>query len=590
MLRLALAQINSTVGDFEGNLKKINEFLKRAADADADLICFPELAVTGYPPEDLLMKTSFLEANCRALEELAAGTKEIDTTVVAGFIDLQDGEIYNAAAVIHRGAVRAVYHKIYLPNYGVFDEKRYFRSGSRGLVFTCSGVNVGTTICEDLWHPAGPAVLETRQAGAQLILNLSASPYHRGKRYQRERMLAARAADNICCVAYVNLVGGQDELVFDGNSLIFDEQGNLIEKGLAFQEDLIIADIQTERILRTRIHDIRNRELNMLPADPEQVQRVFISGGPGKARKPLEKQGQDRTPPTCRAIKTDTDEDEAEVYAALVLGVHDYVNKNGFLRAFIGLSGGIDSALTAALAVDALGRDRVTGVFMPSPFTSRESREDTEQLAANLGIELLDIPITAIYEAYLSSLKPVCNGQIADLTSQNIQARIRGNILMGLTNQYGGIVLTTGNKSELSVGYATLYGDMAGGFAPLKDIPKTLVYRLARYRNSIAGKVLIPQRILVKAPTAELRPDQKDEDDLPPYAVLDQIIEKYVEQDYSAAEIIALGIGDEYVKRAINMIDKSEYKRRQSAPGVKVTLRAFGKDRRMPVTNRFREK
>jgi len=581
-VRIALAQINPTVGDFEGNLSKISGSIGRAAELGADLVCFPELAIPGYPPEDLLLKTSFLQANRHFLERLAAGTKDLELTIVVGFVDLQEGEIYNAAAVIHRGSVFAVYHKIYLPNYGVFDEKRYFRSGANGLVFTCAGVNVGVTICEDIWHPAGPAVLETRQAGAQVILNLSASPYHKGKQQMRERMMAVRAADNISFLAYVNLVGAQDELVFDGNSLIFDEQGNLLRKGPAFQEDLIVADLQAERILRTRIHDIRNRESRMLPEAPGQVQKVFVSKPSGRERPPLAE-------PEAQP-KNDEHDEAAEVYAALVLGVHDYVNKNGFPRAFVGLSGGIDSALTAAIAVDALGRERVTGVFMPSPITSIESREDSEHLAANLGIELLTIPIKDIYDAYMTTLNPVCNGRVADITMQNIQARIRGNVLMALTNQYGGIVLTTGNKSELSAGYATLYGDMAGGFAVLKDIPKTLVYRLAHYRNRKAGTLLIPQRILEKAPTAELRSDQKDEDDLPPYAVLDRIIEKYVEQDYSAGEIIQQGIAQEYVHKAISMINKSEYKRRQAPPGVKITHRAFGKDRRMPITNKFQEK
>ena len=581
-MRLALAQINPTLGDFAGNLSKINSSIERAAGTAADLVCFPELAVTGYPPEDLLLKTSFLESNRRALAELAANTRDLDLTVVVGFVDLEEGEIYNAAAVIHRGSVCAVYHKIFLPNYGVFDEKRYFRSGDNGLVFTCSGVNVGITICEDIWRPLGPAVLETRQGGAQVILNLSASPYHKGKQQQREKMMSVRAADNISFLGYVNLVGAQDELVFDGNSLIIDEQGCIIRKGLAFQEDLLVADLQTEKVLRTRIHGIRKREYWMLPEVPAQVQKVFVSGHNARVYPPLEEA---KTPQAPLAGQCE----EAEVYAALLLGIRDYMNKNGFPRSFIGLSGGIDSALTAVVACDALGCERVSGVFMPSPFTSRESREDSEQLAANLGIQLLDIPIKRIYEAYLADLGPACGGRTADITSQNIQARIRGNILMALTNQYGGIVLTTGNKSELSVGYSTLYGDMAGGFSVLKDIPKTLVYRLARYRNQAGGKLLIPQRVIEKAPTAELRPNQKDEDDLPPYAILDQIIEKYVEQDFSAGEIISQGIDPAYVQKTVVMIDRNEYKRRQAAPGVKITHRAFGKDRRMPIINKFRE-
>lgn len=579
-MRIALAQINPTVGDFEGNLDKMVVNLRRAGELGADLVCFPELAITGYPPEDLLLKASFIEANLQCLEQLAAATQEFELTAVVGFVDLQDGEIYNAAAILHGGSVVAVYYKIYLPNYGVFDEKRYFQSGSEGLVFTCAGVNVGVTICEDIWQPAGPAVLETKRGGAQLILNLSASPYHRGKQKMRERMLAVRAADNICCLAYVNLVGGQDELVFDGNSLILDEEGNLLLKGKAFEEDLIITDLQTERILRTRMHEFKSREGRMLTEAEINVRKVFVSGPAATTYPPLA---------AAETAKVDEEPEEAEVYAALVLAVRDYVNKNNFPGAFIGLSGGIDSALTAAIAVDALGREQVTGVFMPSPITSPESREDAEQLAANLGIRLLTIPIGEIAAAYITAIEPLCGGSVGDLTLQNIQARIRGNLLMALTNQFGGIVLTTGNKSEMSTGYATLYGDMAGGFAVLKDIPKTLVYRLARYRNQKAGKQLIPQRILEKAPTAELRPDQKDEDDLPPYSILDSIIERYVEEDCSAEEIIQAGISPDYVYKAIAMINKSEYKRRQAPPGVKITRRAFGKDRRMPITHSFRE-
>lgn len=576
-MRLALAQINTTVGDLEGNTDKILSYMEQAAAAGADLVCFPELAVTGYPPEDLLLKTSFLEANLRALDKLINASASLDPIAVVGFVDLRDGDIYNAAAVIHRGRLQAVYHKVFLPNYGVFDEKRYFKNGDRGLVFSCAGARVGVTICEDIWHPVGPAVAEIRQSGAQLVLNLSASPYHMGKQTMREKMMSVRAADNLCFLAYVNLVGAQDELVFEGNSLIFDEHGNIIHKGTAFQEDLLLADLETRRILRTRIHDIRNRETWMLSG--ERVDEVEVTRSRNTPYPPLPEPPRRWWP----------DSEEAEVYQALVLGVHDYVNKNGFRRVFIGISGGIDSALTAAIATDALGSERVTGVFMPSPITSRESLEDAEQLAANLGIRFLSVPIKQALDAYLSIMAQAVEGCPGDLMVQNLQARIRGNILMALTNQYGGIVLTTGNKSEMSVGYATLYGDMAGGFAVLKDIPKTLVYRLSRHRNAMAGKSLIPERVLIKAPTAELKPDQKDEDDLPPYAVLDQIIQKYVEEDCSASEIRSGGIPSEYLNRAINLIDHNEYKRRQAPPGVKITHRAFGKDRRMPIINHYHD-
>ncbi|MGD0154257.1 MAG: NAD+ synthase [Thermacetogeniaceae bacterium] len=579
-MRLAIAQINTTVGDFKGNAAKIGSGISQAEAAGADVVCFPELTITGYPPEDLLLKPSFIEANLRCLESLAELTKELHIAAVVGFVDLRDGETYDAAAVIHRGVLVAVYHKVYLPNYGVFDEKRYFKSGTGGLVVNCAGVNVGVTICEDIWHPVGPAVLEAREGGAQVILNLSASPYHKAKQQFREKMLSVRASDNVTHIAYANLVGGQDELVFDGSSTVFDEQGNLLGRAAAFEEDLLLVDLQTEHMLCSRLHDIRHREL-FAPALPGQVHRVDL---------PSTLQDRVYPPLPTRAMQAQSVEgmdEEAEIYAAVVLGVRDYVNKNGFPRTFIGLSGGIDSSLTAAFAVDALGADRVTGVLLPSPYTSRDSIEDAEQLAANLGVKALTVPIAPLYEAYLSAIAPSCEGRPGDLTTQNIQARIRGNVLMALTNQYGGLVLTTGNKSELSVGYATLYGDMAGGFAVLKDIPKTLVYRLCHYRNRLAGRLVIPQRVFDKAPTAELRPDQRDEDDLPPYAILDQIIEAYVEEDRSPQEIIDRGFDPAVVARVIRMVDRNEYKRRQAPPGVKITHRAFGKDRRMPITNKF---
>lgn len=580
-MRLAIAQLNTTVGDFEGNVAKICSYIRQASGSGADLVCFPELTITGYPPEDLLLKPSFIEANLRSLDAVADSTRELHITAVVGFVDLKDGETYDAAAVICRGAVVATYHKVYLPNYGVFDEKRYFRSGDGGLVIGCAGVNVGITICEDIWHPVGPAVLEVRTGGAQVILNLSASPYHKGKQQFREKMLSVRASDNVTQIAYANLVGGQDELVFDGNSTIFDEDGTLLGRAAAFQEDLLVVDLQTERVLRTRLHDIRHRE-EIAPGLTGPVRRIDL---------PALTDGHTAYPPLPlrqpQAEPASGMDEEAEIYSAVVLGVHDYVNKNGFKRAFIGLSGGVDSSLTAAIAVDALGADRVTGVLLPSPYTSRDSIEDAEALAANLGFTTLTVPIAALHETYLDTIAPVCDGQPGDLTAQNIQARIRGNILMALTNQYGGLVLTTGNKSELSVGYATLYGDMAGGFAVLKDIPKTLVYRLCRYRNQLAGWLAIPQRVLDKAPTAELRPNQRDEDDLPPYDSLDQIIEAYVEDDRSPQEIVAQGFDPAVVARVILMVDHNEYKRRQAPPGVKITHRAFGKDRRMPITSKF---
>jgi NAD+ synthase (glutamine-hydrolysing) len=605
-VRLAIAQLNTTVGDLGGNSEKIVSCIRQAEAAGADLVCFPELTITGYPPEDLLLKPSFIEANLRSLESVATVTRELHVTAVVGFVDLKDGETYDAAAVIHRGAPVAVYHKVYLPNYGVFDEKRYFMSGSGGLVIDCAGTRAGITICEDIWQPVGPAELEAR-AGAQVILNLSASPYHKGKQQFRERMLSIRAWDNIAYIAYANLVGGQDELVFDGNSTVFDEQGELVGRAAAFREDLLVVDLQTEHVLRARLYDIRRREAAFpeppgelhqveldcssrdkpylpLPPSYPREQHAAAQHSKNHAERQVSSHGTKETQPLSAGFQAD---EEAEVYNAVVLGVHDYVNKNGFKRAFIGLSGGIDSSLTAAIAVAALGRERVTGVLLPSPYTSRDSIEDAEEVAANLGITTLTVPIAPLYEAYLGSIAPACDGRPGDLTTQNIQARIRGNILMALTNQFGGLVLTTGNKSELSVGYATLYGDMAGGFAVLKDIPKTLVYRVSHYVNQLAGRMVIPQRVFDKAPTAELRPNQRDEDDLPPYAVLDQIIEAYVENDRSLQEIVDQGFDPEVVARVIRMIDRNEYKRRQAPPGVKITHRAFGKDRRMPITNRF---
>lgn len=572
-MRLSLAQINPTVGDFAGNLHKITGFIERAAEAGTDLICFPELAVPGYPPGDLLLNKSFLKANCLSLEELVKLTEGLEPAVVVGYADFRDGCIYNAAAVIHGGSLRAVYHKKHLSGDWGFEEERYFRRGTGDLLITCAGIDVRITIGADIGQTAGPADRDAPHEAAQLLLNLSAAPYYRGKQLSQERILAARAAESARFLGFVNLVGGQDDLVFDGKSMIFDKHGNLIRKGLAFKEDLLTVDLETEMAPMT--HTLTDNRAT-------QAQKVALTASSGKVYPPLEE-------PDLEHDTSSDDGEEADVYAALVLGVRDYVNKNGFSRAYLGLSGGIDSALVAAIAADALGDERLTGVFMPSPFTSRESGEDARQLAANLGIPCLEIPIADLYEAYLTILNPVCAGQASDIATQNIQARIRGNILMALTNQYGGIVLTTGNRSEISVGYTTLYGDMAGGFAVLRDVPKTLVYRLTDYRNRITGKPVIPLRILEKTPSAELRTDQKDEDELPPYNVLDQILEKYLEKGCSAKEIIAKGMEPGCVKRVITMITGSEHKRRQMPPGIRTTHLALGENRRMPVTNKFRE-
>jgi len=572
-LRIALAQINPTVGDLAGNEKKIAAYIGHARERGADVVAFPELAIPGYPPEDLLLKPSFVGANVAGLRRIAEVTTGI--TAVVGFVDQAD-DLYNAAAVLHDGQVAAVYHKAYLPNYAVFDEDRYFRAGERPLVFSLSGAVVGINICEDIWSPGGPTQAQAL-AGAQAVINVSASPYHVGKGADRERMLATRAADNVVYVAFCNLVGGQDELVFDGNSVILNEQGKVIARARQFAEELVVADLNLSDVFRQRLHDPRHRKERALQA-AEAVERVALAEATSLRERPSVFPS--IVPPL---------EPLAQVYHALVLGTRDYVRKNGFREAVIGLSGGIDSALTAAIAVDALGQGNVVGVFMPSRYSSVESCEDATQLAEALGIRFLTVPIDETFQSYLTMLAEPFAGREPDVTEENIQARIRGNVLMALSNKSGWLVLTTGNKSEMSVGYATLYGDMAGGFAVIKDVPKTLVYDLAAWVNARAGRSLIPQRIFDKAPTAELRPDQKDEDSLPPYRVLDPILHAYVEEDRGVDEIVALGFDATTVAEVVRMVDQAEYKRRQSAPGVRITLRAFGKDRRLPITHHYRE-
>jgi NAD+ synthase (glutamine-hydrolysing) len=568
-LRIALAQINTTVGDLEGNLAKILANVKTAKTQGADMVVFPELAIPGYPPEDLLLKPQFIEANLAILKDVALAAQHI--LIVVGFADRQD-DIYNAAAVCCQRRVAGVYHKRYLPNYGVFDEDRYFQAGRETPVFRWSEVIFGVNVCEDTWYPEGPTEAQAFLGGAQLIINISASPYHAGKGGFRERMLATRAADNTAIVAFCNLVGGQDELVFDGQSLIFDAQGDLIARGRAFEEDLVVADLDLEAVFNRRLHDPRRRKV-MLAAEGS-VPCTPLEGTPSQRNKP--------ELPSTQVAPLERLE---EIYRALVLGTHDYVYKNGFGTVLIGLSGGIDSSLVAAIATDALGPQNVVGVRMPSRYTSDMSNDDAAQLAAKLGIRLLTIPIEPAFQAYLDILAEPFAGTEPGVAEENLQARVRGNVLMGLSNKFGWLVLTTGNKSEMSVGYATLYGDMAGGFAVIKDVPKTLVYQLARWRN--ARSPVIPEEALTRPPTAELRPDQKDTDSLPPYDVLDSILKAYVEEDRSAEEIVTLGFDREMVRRVLQMVDRSEYKRRQAPPGVKITPRAFGRDRRLPITNRF---
>jgi NAD+ synthase (glutamine-hydrolysing) len=573
-LRLAMAQINVIVGDIEGNTRKIAEWTDRAIELQADVVTFPELALTGYPPEDLLLKPQFIDANMAAIAKLAARTHGI--TAVIGFVDRKE-DIYNAAAVISDGEFRNVYHKMFLPNYGVFDEFRYFQAGRDCPVFKIGDATVGVSICEDIWYADGPFVQQALSGGAEVLLNISSSPYHAGKRIWRERMLGARAGDNTVIVAYNNLIGGQDELVFDGDSLVLDQNGRIIARGRQFEEDLVIADLDIESVFRSRLHDPRRRQQEMNAVRPA-------------AEIPLSRKVQKRDPMPPRAdVETVPPLSEhAEIYEALVLGTRDYVLKNGFRKVVLGLSGGIDSALTAAIAVDALGPENVTGVLMPSEFSSRGSVEDSEELGKNLGISLRTIPITDVFETYKRSLQSAFEGAKPDVTEENLQARIRGNFLMSLSNKFGWLVLSTGNKSEISTGYCTLYGDMAGGFAVLKDVMKTTVYRLSEYCNRVACRSRIPRTIIDKPPSAELRPNQLDVDSLPPYDVLDPILKAYVEEDRSYQEMLELGFDGSIVQRVVRLVDINEYKRRQAAPGVKITPRAFGRDRRMPITNRFR--
>jgi NAD+ synthase (glutamine-hydrolysing) len=572
-IRIGLCQINTTVGDIEGNTKKIMDYIKRGRRMGVDLLVFPEMAVTGYPPEDLLLMPKFIEANSRAIEEIAKATSSI--TAIVGFVN-KDGDIFNAAGLLHRGKLVDTYCKSYLPNYGVFDEDRYFQTGNENFVFTLKSTPIGISICEDIWYPGDPIRTQTLHGKAELIINISSSPYHAGKSAFRERMVSTRASDNLAIVAFCNMVGGQDELVFDGGSLIFDQTGGLIARGKQFEEDLVLADLDMDAVFRMRLHDPRIRRERQAE-DEKTLRKIDLPDHyPGKRRPSLPKR---ENKPLDRP---------AEIYAALVLGTRDYILKNGFKTVLIGLSGGIDSALTAAIAVDALGKKGVVGVAMPSLYSSKGSIEDSNLLAKNLGIRLLTIPITDVFQAYLKTLAPSFKRVKPDVTEENIQARIRGNILMALSNKFGWLLLTTGNKSEMSVGYCTLYGDMAGGFAVIKDVPKTLVYELADFRNQRDGKAVIPQDVLLKPPSAELRPDQKDEDSLPPYPILDPILQAYVEDDKGVEEIAKMGFEAALVKEVINMVDRNEYKRRQSPPGVKITHRALGKDRRLPVTNKYR--
>ncbi len=574
-LRIALAQINPTVGDFEGNVSKILDYLEDAGKYGAQIVVFPELAITGYPPEDLLLKPNFIEDNLKALKKVQKKVKDI--IAIIGFVDRTD-DIYNAAAIIYNKKLIDTYHKMYLPNYGVFDEVRYFQAGRRCSIYRSGDTCFGINICEDIWYPEGPMRMQTL-SGAEVIININASPYRIGKGKSRENMLSTRSSDSIAIVVYLNTVGGQDELVFDGDSLILDQNGNVIARGKQFREDLIVADLNLDAVSMQRLHSPRRRQ-EVMKLEKGAVEEVVIH-----VEKKLH---ETRTVPHLPPVEYNVMEPTEEVYEALVLGTSEYIRKNGITGVVIGQSGGIDSSLVSTIAVDAIGKENVRGLFMPSPYTSKESKEDVYFLAKNLGIKIIELPIHNIFKGYLDALKEEFQGLAEDVTEENIQARIRGNILMAFSNKFGWLVLTTGNKSEMSVGYATLYGDMAGGFAVIKDVPKTMVYELCRWKNKKEGRIVIPERVLRKEPSAELRPNQKDTDTLPPYSLLDPILRAYIEDDKGFEEILSLGCKVESAQKVIRMVDTSEYKRRQAPPGIKITKRAFGRDRRFPITNKYR--
>lgn len=555
MVRVALAQMNQVVGDISGNTERVAAAIDRARAEGAQILAVPELAVTGYPPEDLLLKKGFVAANVAAVEDLASRTSELLTII--GFVEPGDGVLYNAAAICCDGAIKAVYRKQLLPNYGVFDERRYFEAGTEHvLVDTTEGV-IGICVCEDAWSPTGPLVSQG-DAGAQLVVNINSSPFHKNKLEERCAMLGERARKANASIAYVNMVGGQDELVFDGGSLVVDPQGEVVGRFPQFVEHFALIDVPLGRAGSGSDARVRRVATELRPIEGSVQSEVA-------------------------AVLPDAE----EMYEALKLALFDYVTKNGFQKVVIGLSGGIDSTLTAAIAADALGAENVLGIAMPSEYSSSHSVDDAKQLAANLGIEMLEIPITRPFHAFLEVLQDAFGPIKPGLAEENLQARVRGNLLMATSNRYGHLVIATGNKSEMACGYATLYGDMAGGFALLKDVFKSEVYDLARYRNRVSP--MIPENVISKPPSAELRPDQKDSDSLPPYDVLDQILESYIEEDAGVEDIVRAGHDRAVVERVVALVDRAEYKRRQAAPGPKVTTKAFGRDRRLPITNRWKE-
>ena len=577
--RLALAQINLTVGDIPGNTSRMLQCLSEARDVGADLVAFPELATTGYPPEDLLFKRSFVEVNVDAMREIVAASRAI--AVVVGYVQPREDGVANSAAVGHDGELVDTYDKIFLPNYGVFDEERYFVKGNVCPVYQIGGVRIGVNVCEDIWFEAGPSAVQ-RQAGAELIVNINASPFHAGKgSYRRNNIVGSRASENGLYVAYLNTVGGQDELVFDGNSMVCDPWGQVVTRGPAFAEAMVYVDLDIDRVPSLGQSCSGDKEGLAAVGSPKSI---FVSGPSGKRERP----------PLPTAQECGEVDEIEETYHALVLGTRDYLHKTGFSKAIVGLSGGIDSALTAVVASDALGAENVLGITMPSRYSSGGSVDDSAELARNLGIDFWEVPIGPAHTAFATMLEDRFAGTEPNVAEENVQARIRGNVLMTVSNKFGWIVLTTGNKSEMAMGYATLYGDMAGGFAVLKDVHKMTVYALSRWRNChghlFDGRDdVIPQAIIDKPPSAELREDQLDEDSLPPYDILDPVIQAYVEDDLSYAEMVDIGHDPAVVRQVITAVDRNEYKRRQAPPGVKITPRAFGRDRRLPIVNRYRQ-
>jgi NAD+ synthase (glutamine-hydrolysing) len=579
-IRLYLAQINPVVGDIKGNCDMIISHIKKAREEGADIVVFPELALTGYPPEDLLLKNAFIRENMRYLEKIKDEVHGI--SAIVGFAYEEESALYNSAAVMCGKDICYIYNKQHLPNYSVFDEERYFNRGSRNYIFDINGHPVGLNICEDIFYASGPAKAQAIAGGAELIINISASPYHVGKVESREKMIAARAIDNIVNIAYLNMAGGQDELVFDGNSMVVNEKGMVLARCLPFAEDSLVFDMDPSTASAARTKDTRFRnQKNSLNDGFAPIEKVDLVIGknskkiiPIGAKTPLEYSGII----SCR---------EEEILKALILGSRDYIIKNGFKKVVVALSGGIDSAITTVIAAQAIGKENVNTVFMPSDYSSAESRRDSEELARNLGIGHGVISISGIYGKYLEELAGIFKHDRINVTKENIQARIRGSIIMALSNENGWLVLSTGNKSEISVGYCTLYGDMVGGFSPIKDVYKTMVYSICRFINKKYGNI-IPENIITRAPSAELKPGQKDQDRLPPYDVLDRILNAYIEQDRGYKAIIDMGFDRAMVTDVINMVDNNEYKRRQGSPGVKISARAFGKDRRYPITNRYR--